>query len=65
MTSTNSKIGTGSVNNAFLNIASLVTLRLIFFGTQAIILRHADIEVLGLVNVRICLLEGTLLGLSM
>ena len=60
----NSKIAAGSVKAAVLNMAMAVTLRVVTFGLNAFVLRRVSTEILGLINVRLTLLDDTMLFLS-
>jgi len=59
-----SKVAEGSVRSAVLNILLAVLLRVITFGLNAFILRRVSTDILGLVNVRLTLLDDTILFLS-
>ena len=59
-----SKVAEGSVRSAVLNILLAVILRVITFGLNAFILRRVSTDILGLVNVRLTLLDDTILFLS-
>ena len=59
-----SKIAAGSVKAAVLNMAMAVTLRVVTFGLNAFVLRRVSTEILGLINVRLTLLDDTMLFLS-
>ena len=59
-----SNIASGSVKAAVLNMAMAVTLRVVTFGLNAFVLRRVSTEILGLVNVRLTLLDDTMLFLS-
>ena len=59
-----SNIASGSVKAAVLNMAMAVTLRVVTFGLNAFVLRRVSTEILGLINVRLTLLDDTMLFLS-
>lgn len=59
-----SKVAEGSIRSAVLNILLAVVLRVITFGLNAFILRRVSTDILGLVNVRLTLLDDTILFLS-
>ena len=63
-TKMSSKIAAGSVKAAVLNMAMAVTLRVVTFGLNAFVLRRVSTEILGLINVRLTLLDDTMLFLS-
>jgi len=59
-----SNIVTSSLKSASLNIITQVMFRLITFAINAFVLRHISRDVLGLINVRLNLLDDTIMFLS-
>ena len=57
-------VGQSSVRAATLNMATSVAFRVVTFAMNAFVLRHISGEVLGLINVRLNLLDDTLMFLS-
>merc|ERR1719239_1828231 len=59
-----SSVGHTSVKAAGLNMVTQVAFRLITFAMNAFVLRHISRDVLGLINVRLNLLDDTIMFLS-
>jgi len=59
-----SSVGQTSIKAAGLNMVTQVGFRLITFAMNAFVLRHISREILGLINVRLNLLDDTIMFLS-